>query len=162
MPTTIANIRDELVAAIGALTPRSHATVKFGFAPRRGMAPLADFRDWAEENAQAAFRAYDVTWSGWEPASGWDHDLQRRRAPLHLVIAYPHQYGIYGSDDHADLRDTLEQDASQILAAIGVAGAANYPADSSPVTESVEVEVGQDVTFGVLLVTVEYLYDTVP
>jgi hypothetical protein len=155
MATTLAAIRSSLVTAIDALTPSTHASVTYTFAPRLEVG--ADLRAWAESNDAAAWRVYDLVAGAFDPVGVWDQVAQRRAQRVELVVAYPHHYGIAGPLNESDLHDMAEADVVQLLGAVGLQGAGNYPAGAVPVAVEHRVEVGDGITYGVLDLTVEYM-----
>lgn len=159
--TSLAAIRDALVTAIKALTPTvstsvTHAGDGFVFAKDR---EVADFREWCELNPGACFRSYAIEWETSEPMGGWDKLIQNTRTELSVIVAYPHMWALYGDDNAHDMADAIEGDLHQIKRVVG-SSSSSYPAGAVPVEAgTIEQEAGDDVTFGVVRVPVEYWYD---
>lgn len=161
--TSLADIRGELVDAVNAVSPRKLA--RWGF--RHTDSPVADFRDYAEQNESAVIREYAIEFTGWQPVSVYDLQLQRRSTEMEIVVAYPHHWATYKANysgqivNHAALEDAAEDDAALLLATLGFAGVDNYPAGAVPTSEEVDpIERADGVSFLVVRIGAEFIYDT--
>lgn len=147
-----------MVTTITALTPATHSSVKFIYAPER--AEFSDFRMWAEENDATSLRWYTILQQGTETLGVGDLDVELRRTEVEIVIAYPHHWGTYGGDNASEMDDTIESDRNQVEKAVGYRGSANYLAGQHAAIEgSRSPEPGDGVTFAVIPLTVTYYYD---
>lgn len=155
--TTRAAIRDALVSAIEALTPKSLRSKGFRYSRHE----TADFRVWADDNDNAVFRDFVIEFDDWSPFGVSDGLIQRRETELTLIVAYPSHWALYAKqgDSRRALEDVLEEDLSQLVKTIGIHGSGNYPSGSCPkLDQTVSLEVGEGVTFGVIEVAIEYKY----
>lgn len=134
MATTPSAIRDRAIAVIEALTATSDPGVKFRAYRNEG---TADFQDWAEKNPAACRRRFQVRTTGGTftpPISNTDEE--EHQVTLSVLVAYP-QTGRDGIKQALDRDDTLDEDAFQIDAAIGMLGRANF---STPYPDACWIE----------------------
>jgi hypothetical protein len=123
MTTTATLIRDRIVTVIRALTPTYDTGVKY--IPFNNELD-ADFRKWANENAPAADRRFQVRDTGDdETPEVTNHDVEEEFVSFDVLVAYP-QTNRWGSENALDRDDVMRQDQDQIKQAIGMDGAANF------------------------------------
>lgn len=150
--TTIETIRENMETLIHALTPTSHAQVKFRV--ERGEVP---FREWCQANPTASFRRYAIEQTGRsEPGEVTNLDIEEVRTELEIMVAYPKEWGRYGPQNIQDLRDTLDADAMQLRNAVGHKGNADWVAGQHDARDSHVFEDGSPVAF--LVITLDTAY----
>lgn len=153
--TTRASIRDSVATAIAAITPSALSSRGFYYARHE----TADFRVWADQNDAATFRAFVVEFGPWEPLGLSDGLIQRRESSMTVIVAYPHHWALYQREGEGRraMEDVIERDIKKIGGAVGIHGSANYPSGSCPkLTETVDVELGEGVSFASLEVMIEW------
>lgn len=152
--TDFATIRDRQIARIGALTPTAQpTTIGFNRSPKRW--PV---REWALRNATSAvLRQFEIVRVGeTNPPSICHGSQQQRDEQCEIVIAYPTELGLYGTEDHDDLEKTIRSDARQI--ADVVFSPNNYVSGQNAAIPTIrEPEKSDAVWFGV--VSVRLIYD---
>lgn len=160
--TTWAAIRTQMVATIKALTPTSLASDPF----RLSETEQPDFRAHADANDSAVLREYDIEDTSHEVLGAEDSAVQLRRTECQVVVAYPEQWGAYATMDAANrwndasMRALVEQDANQIMKAIGRRGAASYTSGQHAALESTwSIESGDGVSYLVIPLECIYYYD---
>lgn len=121
--TTAAAIRDRAIAVIKTLTALTVPNDTF-VAYRNELG--ADFRSWANANAQASVRRFQVRTSGADrEIEVTDEQLETHYLELEIIVAYPQTHR-WGADNALDRDDAMEQDLHLILDAIGVRGSENF------------------------------------
>ena len=120
--TTLEAIRNQQVSTLEGLTPTSDTSVKYE-AHREETA----FGDFIEDRPDASLRRFSIIYAGTiEPAEVHDEQVRREHVAQSLEIAYPKQWGRYGSENIRDAEDLIMEDKRQIEDAIGIAGSSNY------------------------------------
>lgn len=128
LTTTWAAIRAQMAATLADET----LDVLTAIPLRLSEHETTEFREWAEDNAGAAMRRYEIEDDETEILSLDNFQTQLRRTSCELVVAYPKQWGYYRSQvapnkrAEATMRAVMESDANIITRAIGVRGSANY------------------------------------
>ncbi len=127
MPTTTVDlIRTQMVSVLEAVTPTSQTGVKF-----RSHRDEVEFFDWCGANKEAAFRRFEVQWSGgYEGPEVTNTDLEWHRTELTVTLAYPLTWGKYGAKNRASLLKMVEEDVHQFDDLVGLRGAANWTGGS--------------------------------
>lgn len=151
---TAGSIRDRIYALIEAITPDSLSTKFLRHRNEGG----ADFDEWAEKNAAAAFRRFQVRRVG-------DDELpltssvtsERVRVRYEIRIAYPQTHR-YGRDNAMDRDDVMDEDWLRIDFRIGICGRGNFSGshDCTPLGATKTRQSGGKVDY--LVVTAEYEY----
>lgn len=115
-PTTLGAVINGLTAVIQNLTPTSIVTQKFRRCEReRGL------REWAAAGAgEAIFRQFEIVRAGPREDPGViDPTATLTTRELSLLVAYPARLtGFFGPEHREDLGDVIDQDSSQLWAAI--------------------------------------------
>lgn len=158
--TTFAAIRNALIDTIRQLIPSRMEMRRFRLADDTSS---ADFRIWSEDNAHACLRRYTIRHLGWEPAGVSDVYTEMRQSEAELVVAYHHAWGEYRDGTQPrnmlDMEDLIEADLGQIAQAIGYRSSHSYPLGTYRVIETGQsIEVGAEVSFGVISLVADYLY----
>jgi len=124
MATTVEAIRDNMITLVEALSPGSRARSKF----KVNRSVEEDFTEWAEEHSSSCLRRFAIRdTGGYELPEVSDHQEERIRANLEVLVAYPRKMpSIAGGDGKRDLYDMIRQDMHQIDTAIGHRGQASY------------------------------------
>lgn len=119
--TTMETIRDNWITVIEALTPTSIPSVTFHV--ERGE---VDFDDLAERQPDI-FRRFTIEdLATYPPSEMSDMVAELLETEVEVRVAFPKEWGIYGSNNSRDARDVLREDMFQIDKAIGHNGGANY------------------------------------
>lgn len=156
--TTWAAIRDQMVSTILGIAPSTHSTVGFSFAPSK--IEFGDFRRWAEQFDPVIFRFFWIGIDDTEVVGTSDLDVHLLRSGAEIVIAYPHQWANYGSDNLADLDDLMQQDINLVLKSVGMRGSSNYVSGQLEATETTwSPEQGNGVSFMTASLQVTYYVD---
>ena len=114
---TVAAIRDTMGTAVKAIDPLLLTGNRFREHPLRD-----DFRTWAEQNPQAAFRVFSIRRSApIGPAQVTNTDVEWVDPELECVIAYPRDFR-GGPQMVLDRDDLIESDGRQIRDTIGTNG----------------------------------------
>ncbi|HEY1813015.1 MAG TPA: hypothetical protein VGG74_11780 [Kofleriaceae bacterium] len=123
MTTTTADaIRDRIIAVIAALAPTS---LPDRFAPFRNE-EAADFATWASQNADAAWRRFQVRDTGdYTPPAVSNTDVSEEIVTFAIYVAYP-QTSRGGAKNALDRDRVMKEDQRQIDEAVGLGGAANF------------------------------------
>jgi hypothetical protein len=127
--TTAEAIRGRIIAVVKALTPTSDSLLPF--------VPFdnelaGNFRKWADGNATAAHRRFQVRDIGKDqPPAISNTDVEARLVEFEITIAYPQTHR-WGGENALDRDDVMSQDQHQIEHAIGAAGRANFTPDTYP------------------------------
>ncbi len=155
--TTRELIRENLITTIQALTPLTHADVPFRV--ERGE---RDFRVWAETNAAAALRRFSVRFVG-QPGPPKISDTVTELVEgdaVEILIAYPKQYGKYGSGNVRSLDDVIDEDIQTLDGRSGI-GHNNYGdwVSGQHSCLRMEVETEDDSDLDVVLVRLLYTID---
>lgn len=155
--TTYEAIRDNVETLIVDINPLREQSVKFWRAES-----MIDFRSWCEENVNACFRGFDIEWIGTRPDPGGmvtSTHTEMVITEAELVVAYPHQLGLYGEENRRDMQDMMISDGNQIRKAIGIQGGSNYPDGLYMIEASFSAEPGDDVDFLVFELELTYRFD---
>lgn len=161
--TTFASIRRQMVATIKALTPTSITDDLF----RLTESEAVDFAGWAEENAASTFREYEIIEGQTRRVDPADHQVEMRETDCEVVVAYPHQWGLYQhatvertQRNRAAMRAILEEDASLIAKNIGIKGADNYVSGQhAAIEDDWNIDERRSVTLAVLPMRVLFYAD---
>lgn len=159
-------IRIAQVGLIAALIPTIRADAGFQLTAT----PMADFRAYAEENETSVFREFEITEGTTILIGGSDHLSVIRSTGCEIVIAYPHMWGEYATEQSTSTPDAREgaalmramanRDMEQIIKALGIHGSADYlEGQRASVEQEWELELGDDVSFGRITLEVEYELD---
>ena len=148
-------IRDRIVSLVSGLTPSTDSRTKFRqYRNEEG----ADFEEWAEKNAAAAFRRFQVREVGDDQIPETSSGVEERvRIRFEIRISYPQSHR-YGAANAMDRDDVINQDWKQLNYAIGLYGRGNFSSthDCTPLGAVKTRETGQKVDY--LFVTADYEY----
>jgi hypothetical protein len=129
--TTVAAIRDRIVACIEAITPEMQASPRFRAYRQEGP---GDFVAWAEQQPAAALRRFSVrSFAAPTEPSVSNTDVERVRVVFEVSIAYPQSHR-YGAQNALDRDDVAQDDRDLIRNAIGLNGGANFVSPYPPAT----------------------------
>jgi hypothetical protein len=152
---TAESIRDRIYALLEALTPDSLADVRFR---RYRNEDDADFPAWAERNAAACLRRFQVREIGDdEPPLVSNVQVEVIETEFEIRIAYPQTHR-YGAANAMDRDDVMNQDWKRINFLIGIYGRGNFSSshDCTPLGAVKTRESGGKVDY--LVVTARYQY----
>jgi len=157
--TTSAAIRDLMATTLAAVTPESHAHVKFRqFREDHSSA----FRDWCNANPQGCERKFSIRDRGGASApmsaGGLVEWVER---DFEVVIAYPRMWNP-GSQGALDLDDVIEADERLVAKSIGTHGysslvSATTTANATVIHADASLERTASCVFLVLPMSVSYL-----
>jgi hypothetical protein len=160
-PANIANaataetIRDQVIVLLEALPPTSLTRDAFR---RYRNEEGADFTAWAEKNAAAAFRRFQVRQVGQDGAPDVSNtQFEAVELELEIRIAYP-QTARYGAQNAMDRDKVRNQDWERINFAVGIYGRGNFSGtnDCTPLGAVETREAGGKIDF--LVVTARFRY----
>lgn len=139
--------------ALENASPSSFASEKF----RRydGDEP---FRDWAAENATAAFRRFYIEQDSFSPPLVTNGDVAPVENEVEIVVAYP-QGRNYGAGGYRAMRDVIREDRMTLHAKCGVLSAGKTWPAFGCYDERVDLEDNDDVSFLVMRLRVAYWED---
>jgi hypothetical protein len=156
--TTVAAVRDRIIAVVKGLTPVSDSALPFGpFNNELG----ATFRRWADSNAPAAHRRFQIRDTGrTRPPDISNILIQSRQVTFEFVGAYP-QTHLWGGDNALDRDDVMRQDQEQIWHAVGPAGRENFTPSAYPDAfwrggEVLDRAIGRACDFLIIRLTMEF------
>lgn len=154
---TIEAIRDRMITLVTAATPTVLSDDKFRHVLDEGN---GDFREWAEQNPQGAFRRFQVQDSGSDDGLPTYSaiDVEERNATMEVVIAYPHNART-GKQWNRDRKDAMDADWRKLYTILGPGmGQSNFSGanDCTLMNCSKSVEVGENCDY--LVVTIQILY----
>jgi hypothetical protein len=152
---TAATIRDRSIQLIEWVDPVSLASTRFRRYRNEGG---ADFREWAEKNAAAALRRFQVRNVGNDQLPTVSNtDVEERRLTLEILVAYP-QTNRAGADNALDRDDIIEEDWDYIDFNIGICGRGQFYTthDCTPLGCTKEIERGPVCDF--VVIRAEFLY----
>ena len=152
--TTVAAIRDRMIALVRALVPTVESGTKF--VPYREQ---LDFRSWAEAHPDACLRRFSIATRGQvSPPEVTNTDVERVWVEMEAVVAYPVN-SRFGERALASLHDVIASDLQQMEHRIGTNGYALYAASNpaaTVLTLDTDRENGPVVMFGVLVLRVGF------
>jgi hypothetical protein len=120
--TTIAAIRDRMIAVIKALSPGLMSATPF----EPHQEDRVDFAEWCEAHPTAALRRFSVRDTGSSlPPDVTNTDVEWRKVGFDIVLAYP-VTNTYGDQNSLDRDDVMESDRVQVEQAVGIGGGANF------------------------------------
>jgi hypothetical protein len=127
--TTAAAIRDRIIAVIQGTTPTTDSALLF---VKFNNELAANFRRWADQNATAAHRRFQVRDIGRDqPPLVSNTDVEERLVTFEIVVAYPQTHR-WGGDNALDRDDVMGEDQHKIERAVGMLGRANFTPSSYP------------------------------
>jgi hypothetical protein len=153
---TVEAIRDRVYTLVEALTPPSLERDRFRRYRNEGG---ADFTDWADANATAALRRFQVREVGDDELPETSNGTEERvRMRLEIRIAYPHTHR-YGAANAMDRDDVMSKDWGKINAALGIYGRGSFTGahDCTPLGCVKSREQGLKVDYLVIAAQFEYV-----
>jgi hypothetical protein len=127
--TTSEAIRDRIITVIKELAPISDTALSFE--PFRNEL-AGNFRKWADGNATAAHRRFQVRDVGKDqPPDITNTDVEARLVTFEITIAYPQTHR-WGGDNTLDRDDVMSQDQHQIEHNIGASARENFTPPTYP------------------------------
>lgn len=149
--TTYADIRDNYIRLIEAITPTLLSQLAFRRGPRD-----KELAEWAGGNS-AALRKFEIRLAGdVQDPDVMDFNDADRFEEAEILIAYPVLPALYGRDDLDELEKVMRSDARQVRDVVFSPG--NYLAgQSAAFVEIMQPERGDRVWFQPLRLTLLYL-----